>query len=162
MSCLKHLGSLGLAQKLLGWRTKSSRTILYWSGASFKASFLQVPQFSCSIPFDALGTGNEKLLPTWEAATIVKLRNLRIFTKLLFEDIEKGRPNEFKSLIFTAAMCSKSWGITVLLSTHDYYGLEEIEHPEIQMIALHKPREIDLIMTWDWVLELTHYWITEP
>ena len=29
------------------------------------------------------------------------------------------------------------------------------------MIALHKPHEIDLIMTWDWVLELTHYWITK-
>ena len=107
---------------------------------------MQVPQFSCSIPFDALGTGNEKLLPTWEA-TIVKLRNSRIFQNSDFEDIEKGRPNEFKSLISTAAMCSKFWGITVLLSTHDYYGLEEIEHPEIQMIALHKPREIDLIMT---------------
>ena len=71
-----------------------------------------------------------------------------MFDKMVFDTslIEKGRPNELKSYKISA-MCSKFWGITVLLSTHDYSGLEEIEHPEIQMIALHKPRENNLIMT---------------
>ena len=84
-----------------------------------------------------------------------------IFQNSDLKTLRKEDPMNWK-VITVAAMCSKFYGITVLLSTHDYYGLEEIEHPEIQMIALHKPREMDLIMTWDWVLELTHYWITEP